>query len=88
MKHLLLQKILALVAAIARSANGWVNAVDFDNNDPAAKLPGDPRGRNWNAYVHANAPLHGFEIIKIKNRNYYVRIGCRAAFLAQFKPLP
>jgi len=46
----------------------------FDNNYPEANIPGDPKGFQWNTYVHENCNIYGFEIWKDnRDHNFYVR---------------
>ena len=95
MKHLLLQKILAIVEKLAifeelqNPTIKWIKARDFDHDNPRAKIPGDPKGRRWNPYVKKYAKDHGFIIVKhVKsNRNYYVLPQNRQALMKHLASL-
>ena len=71
MENLLKEKMRALVKDLQNSPNGTVIAVDFDHNNPAAKILADSEGANWNIYVHKHAKENGFCINKNGTRNIY-----------------
>jgi hypothetical protein len=84
MEQLLLAKIEALVQDLQNSPFGWIKAVDFYHNNPAAIILQDQKGWHWFKYVLKRHNEYGFQKITIGNRTYFVLNWAVVAFCQQF----